>query len=208
MLLLATNDGPSHHGSSPFCKHKLCLWKCFPRGVRRIRTPGRLCSDTGTRLSLENKKSSSPAPVTSRAPSATSLPSTAAAGSPSSGHLRPNRASICDLCCSTFSFLLVSPLPWCVRGDRAPAAGAVRRGRGRPTASLPCDSRAPRRRGPLSTDSPPFLPEPDPALRRLLPSSCGGGSLWLEGGRAPAAALRDRERARRVGHDSQGGEAR
>jgi hypothetical protein len=43
-------------------------------------------------------------------PSAASLPSaTAAAGSTSSGHLRPNRALICDPNCSTFSFLPVLP---------------------------------------------------------------------------------------------------
>jgi hypothetical protein len=89
-------------------------------------------------------------------------------------------------------------LPWCVRGDRAPATGVVHRGQGAP---LPPhrhdgDSRAPRRRGPPLCWLASLPPRARLALATL--SSRVGGSLRLEGGRAPAATPRGRERASRV----------
>jgi hypothetical protein len=69
----------------------------------------------------------------SRAPSAASLPSAAViAGSPSSGHLRPDRAPTVIPVVPPFHSSRFRLLPWCVRGDRAPIAGAACRGRGAP----------------------------------------------------------------------------
>jgi hypothetical protein len=110
----------------------------------------------------------------------------AGSGSPSSGHLRPNRAPICDPRCSTFSFLLVSHPPVvCAR-----RSGTRRRHRsswsGRPTASPPRDSRAHRRRGPLSAARLPSSLRSSPARGLLLLAVLVGARISAQAAAAGA----------------------
>jgi hypothetical protein len=76
-------------------------------------------------------------------------------------------------------------LPWCVHGDRAPAAGTARRGRGAPPPLHRHDSDlwAPRRRGPLSAGSPPFPPRARRWLcaNRCRPPTSGAPCVWRAG---------------------------
>jgi hypothetical protein len=85
------------------------------------------------------------------------VPRTAAAGSPSSGHLCQNRALICDPWCSTFPFPPVSPPPvvcaWRSGTRRRPRSSWSGRSPALP-ARHDGDSRAPLRR--LAS----FVPEP------------------------------------------------
>jgi hypothetical protein len=167
---------------------------------RPTRADARTSSCPGT---ARIKKTAAPARGMSNEPCAlaASLPSaTAAAGSPSSGHLRPNRALICDLSCSIFSFLPVSPPPVvCAR-----RSGTCRWRRsswsGAPTASPPRDSRPHRRRGPLSATRLPSSPRSSPACGLPLPAVLVGagcrsprpstGAHWRCGAPLPQSGRR------------------
>jgi hypothetical protein len=111
--------------------------KCFRPGARTLFPRSHV---THAPILQEIKKRSRGPHVRNepRAPSPLpSPPATATAGSPSFGHLCPNRAPICDPRCSTFPFPPVSPPPVvCAR-----RSGTRRRRRsswsGRSSASLP-----------------------------------------------------------------------